>query len=1669
MINKILRAVRVIFLLTFTICILPDTNAQIIQETHSTQAIGGALSTGGNYQHFATVGNLNLATQGGNYVNSSAFMSTSAAVDTTQSNTIDIYVNMNWAINEGLFNPSTDSLDIAGSMNDWQGGLFLSDPDSDGIYYAHVPEFDAYSYEYKVRINASWNTAEFPGGNNRIIELEAGENTINIWYNNENLHNPMVTFQLDITDALSIGDFPVGTAPKVTITNRLTQVATTYDLKSIDDTSYAISSYLFVAEDTIDYTYSLVDYYEQNIREYIVTESDNNIVDTLATEGLVLCTFTLNVDMNYQIEKGTFNPATDSLDVAGNFNNWGGSMLLVDTDEDGIYSADFSTNEIGNIEFKTRLNRSWNWGEHEFRGDSARTFYVDDNIHYSFDFAYNDEYINNPEVVFAVNMDKQIADGNFDPEIDHVELAIFTSSGKIKNYYLLEQLEANTYGIQLRAKNTDQIYNYSFLYKENDENNKVVFEDEWNTFVVPADGQYLEKWFNNDFNSLDLNVDMSLPIARGIFDPAIDTLDLASNFNAYGNGENRISFQDLDQDGIYTVHLEGFSQLDLEFKCKINNSWEHGRHEFGEALDRKIQLTSGHNVMDVFYGDENSAYPITTFKVDLSKQIADGNFDTPRLIDLIVFKEESDFQAYHYILKADTGNVYTTSIQLLDDAEEYIYKYRIVEYLDTGRIVYRENDFRNYIVDATGTNTITDTFDDYTFPTSVEFLVDMNAEINQNRFNPSEDYVDIAGDFNGWGDGEQFKLNDDNNDGIYTIKVENDLLNTINFKARKNGTWVPGSHEYGGTALTRTEYITPNQENVISYSYNDELLSNPVTTFEVNMEKAIYTALYNPTDEKQSLHLKVMGEDSTIVKHRYLLKLKENGIYTATSQLKNVNEAYTFKVVIETEIEGSAPKKVEEYAFRNYSVLPDSGNLVTFAFNNETLVNSLQLTVDMRWAAENNRFNPDSHAVNFIGSLSNWQNDIVLTDDDQDLIYSVFIDSIPTLSSEFKIRLNDSWNESELGFTNNRLLNLERGENTLAIFYDRENIDNPITSFEVDMSKIVLENELTNQGAVLLYVYENEQAEEPIKGYALTNKYDYVYGTSSQIKEVNASYVYKLAYQLNTEPETFENNFSAHKVVSATTLFHHFNNEEYYTGLTFTVDMNGMIENGRFNPAKDTLDIVGSMTEWSTNPITLSDNNNDNIYQGSFEVYNHAEDTITFKTRINGSWNDLMHEYPGGGQVRSIVPVQGETQQIVFDFDDEDVDNTAVIFKVNMAHQITLEKFDPTIEGAELRIKLFDGTQFSSYPLLQDEDGLYSFTTQKFDADSTFSFKVMYQYPNDSTVWDITEENETRAYVKANSQQTISFWFNDEMPEERFTAIWQVNMQSAISFSDFDVANDVVSIKGSFDNWADEVVLTKSDSSNIYTTSVALPESIIYYQLFVNGVAEAFVAQDESNNRSHHLSENNTIINVVYNFEEVEKITEEEVQTTEGDDGTVIVEIAIEVFEELEGEVTYQVMLANGDPLPDWIIFDPETMTFTVDPSKVPSGARVEDLISDLDIIILASDETGKSVAVEVTLPTEEIIADAQEEEDDEDVNGLEDELAALWNVYPTLVEDRTVIVPPTSEKYVLSIYSSTGKKVLEKELEGEQNILLPNLTSGLYILKINTPILSIEKKIVKK
>ncbi len=102
---------------------------------------------------------------------------------------------------------------------------------------------------------------------------------------------------------------------------------------------------------------------------------------------------TFNVNMNYQILLGNFDPGMDFVDVAGTFNEWGATpMVGEDLDEDGIYTiiaTDLAVEYI--CEFKFRINGDWNTSE--FPGGGANRFYTvvaGENI---VNYWYNDEML----------------------------------------------------------------------------------------------------------------------------------------------------------------------------------------------------------------------------------------------------------------------------------------------------------------------------------------------------------------------------------------------------------------------------------------------------------------------------------------------------------------------------------------------------------------------------------------------------------------------------------------------------------------------------------------------------------------------------------------------------------------------------------------------------------------------------------------------------------------------------------------------------------------------------------------------------------------------------------------------------------------------------------------------------------------------------------------------------------------------------------------------------------------------------------------------------------------------------------------------------------------------------------------------------------------------------
>lgn len=105
----------------------------------------------------------------------------------SQNTPVQFQVNMNYQITLGNFNPATQTVDIAGSFNNWGSPTtVLSDPDGDRIYTATVTLAIGTTYQFKTRINAQWNgTEEFSGGGPNRSYVAVANGVVSYWYNDQ--------------------------------------------------------------------------------------------------------------------------------------------------------------------------------------------------------------------------------------------------------------------------------------------------------------------------------------------------------------------------------------------------------------------------------------------------------------------------------------------------------------------------------------------------------------------------------------------------------------------------------------------------------------------------------------------------------------------------------------------------------------------------------------------------------------------------------------------------------------------------------------------------------------------------------------------------------------------------------------------------------------------------------------------------------------------------------------------------------------------------------------------------------------------------------------------------------------------------------------------------------------------------------------------------------------------------------------------------------------------------------------------------------------------------------------------------------------------------------------------------------------------------------------------
>lgn len=127
----------------------------------------------------------------------------------------------------------------------------------------------------------------------------------------------------------------------------------------------------------------------------------------------------------------------------------------------------------------------------------------------------------------------------------------------------------------------------------------------------------------------------------------------------------------------------------------------------------------------------------------------------------------------------------------------------------------------------------------------ITFRVNMSYQIESEQFDPDEEFVDIAGTFNGWGN-ELTILSDGDGDEIYDITLAGSTpYTTIEFKFRINGQW-DGREEFPGGGPNRT-YVVQQDSNEIYVWYNDEKSPTgpPTADFSANTQQLFENGIVN--------------------------------------------------------------------------------------------------------------------------------------------------------------------------------------------------------------------------------------------------------------------------------------------------------------------------------------------------------------------------------------------------------------------------------------------------------------------------------------------------------------------------------------------------------------------------------------------------------------------------------------------------------------------------------------------------------------------------------------------------------------------------------------------------------------------------------------------------------
>lgn len=272
--------------------------------------------------------------------------------------------------------------------------------------------------------------------------------------------------------------------------------------------------------------------------------------------------------------------------------------------------------------------------------------------------------------------------------------------------------------------------------------------------------------------------------------------------------------------------LTGDEGVFIGLSAVFNNGtgWDAEGKDTGDGECKDFKIPLGYESTD----------PVGNFNVNMNKVIEAGTFIAGIDKVWLVIDGVGDFDMIDLDADFIADGIYFVKIEsgLTKDAV-YNYNYRINT--DTPEDAARE------FIALGGPNTFNDWWnqDPIVFPATVTFLLDMTHPISLGEFDAENNFVDVAGAFNGWGPAEgDDVLTVTETEGVYTITIEGlNAGDSYDFKFRLNANW--DTSEFPGGGPNRTVIPVEGDQTV-------NLVYNTVLEFTVDMTKAIEAGTFDP-------------------------------------------------------------------------------------------------------------------------------------------------------------------------------------------------------------------------------------------------------------------------------------------------------------------------------------------------------------------------------------------------------------------------------------------------------------------------------------------------------------------------------------------------------------------------------------------------------------------------------------------------------------------------------------------------------------------------------------------------------------------------------------------------------------------------------------------------------